>query len=153
MNSDGGDGNPAGAKGFQSQDVAPTGLVIDEATGALTFTGGSPDGDGFTILSTVEKDPTTTIRTTATAGVVPPAPPMCRAVTYQVVATNVALGWVSDASNAVTWTRPPSAKQACDAPPLVKSGKKTLVKKPSSSRRASCASPSAAAASAAWSST
>jgi hypothetical protein len=69
VSSDGGDGNPTGTAGSQSQDFAPSGLQIDPVTGALAFNSQSPDAQSYSVLMSVSGGaPTTVLQSSATSG-------------------------------------------------------------------------------------
>ncbi len=117
VDSDGGDGNPTGVGGPQSQDLAPTALVIDPATGVLSFTSQSPDAQLYRVLMSVAgAAPVTALESASTSGL-KPSTPLCKPVSFTVVAVNNTFGWTSGPSAPVAYTRPPSATQGCsDAP-------------------------------------
>ncbi len=119
VDSYGGDGNPTGVQGSDSQDEAPTSLSIDPSTGVLGFTSQSPDAQSYSVLESIAgATATTVLQSTSTSGLRPPAP-LCVPVTLAVVAVNTSVGWTSDPSNTVTYERPPSAQQSCsDAPQI-----------------------------------
>ena len=115
VDSDGGDGNPTGPAGGQHSDSSPTGLT--ESAGALSFASRSPDAQGYRLLRSVNGGAAQTVlQTVATSGL-RPGGPMCVPVTFTVAAFNGPVGWTSDPSAAVTYTRPPSARQGCQDPP------------------------------------
>ena len=119
VDSDGGNGNPTGAQGHQSQDMEPTGLAIRPTTGVLSFTSQSPDAQSYRILMSVGgAAPVTDLQTAATSGLTPHAP-LCQPVSFTVVAVNSSVGWTSAPSGAVAYTRRPSATQGCSDPPRV----------------------------------
>ena len=119
VDTDGGDGNPMGGSGSKTAELSPSALVIDPATGVLSFTSRSPDAPGFRVLRSVGgAAPQPVLDTTATSGLKPVAP-VCVPVSFTVIAVNAGLGWTSAASPAVAYTRPASATQACgDAPAM-----------------------------------
>jgi len=119
VSSDGGDGNPTGVAGTQHQESSPTALVIAPSTGVLSFTSQSPDAQDYSVLMSVDgAAPVTALTSTATSGLQPNAP-LCVPVSFTVVAVNNAVGWTSDPSAAVDYTRQPSPTQGCsDAPKI-----------------------------------
>jgi len=119
VSSDGGDGNPTGPAGNQQQDSSPTGLTIDPSTGILGFTSQSPDAHRYQVLMSVGgAAPVTALTTSATSDLHPKAP-VCKQVTFTVVAVDSAVPWTSDPSAAVSYLRPPSATQSCSEAPEV----------------------------------
>ena len=115
VSSDGGDGNPTGPAGEQHSDSSPA--TLQETGGALSFTSRSPDAQGYRLLRSVSGGaPQTVLQTRATSGLRPRIP-ICVPVTFTVAAFNGAVGWTSDPSGAVTYTRPPSASQGCQQAP------------------------------------
>ena len=116
VSSDGGDGNPTGPAGNQQQDSSPTALTIDPSTGILSFTSQSPDAQRYQVLMSVAgAAPVTALTTSATSDLHPKAP-VCKQVTFTVVAVDSAVPWTSDPSPAVSYIRPPSATQSCSEP-------------------------------------
>jgi hypothetical protein len=118
VDSDGGSGNPLGASGLRVPELSPGAPTID-AAGVLSFPSRSPDAEGYRILRSVGgAAPEVVLETTQTTGLRPPAP-VCTPVAFTVAAQNSAVGWTSDPSPPVSWTRPASATQGCgDAPRL-----------------------------------
>jgi hypothetical protein len=117
VDSDGGDGNPTGAAGGQRPNASPTGL--QELGGTLSFSSQSPDAEGYRLLRSVGGGPPQAVLQTAATSGLRPGVPICVPVTFTVVAFNGSVGWTSDPSPAVAYTRPPSDTQSCtDAPRL-----------------------------------
>ena len=71
--------------------------------------------------------PTLVLTTLGTSALALPATALCAPVTYQVLAFQNAVGWVSPVTTPVAWTRQPSSKQRCtDAPALTHDTKVVL---------------------------
>lgn len=129
VDTDGGDGNPVGASGMKTAEQSPTTPAIDAGTNALSFTSRSPDATGYRVLRSAGGGaPQTALETTASTGIKVPAP-ACVPVAVTIVATNAQVGWVSDPSPAVTYTRPASSTQQCSEAPAVRAARKLRFKR------------------------
>lgn len=125
VDTDGGDGNPVGASGAKATQQSPLAPAVDAGSGLLSFTPRSPGAQGYRILRSIAGGPPEVVLTTgASAGIKPPAGPLCQAVVLTVVAFNDAVGWASPPSPPVSHTRQPSSTQQCgDAPALTTGGR------------------------------
>ncbi len=112
----GGDGNPTGVAGKQTQNAAPTALSAD-AAGLISFTTHSPDATGYEIVMVEQGGVTKVLRRTRTATALALRTPVCEAVNLEAVAVSPGLAWMSDPSNAISYERPPSRTQGCQDPP------------------------------------
>ncbi len=124
VDTDGGDGNPVGPSGMKTAEQSPVNPAIDAGTSTLSFTPRSPDASGYRVLRSVGGGaPETALETTASTGLKVPAP-VCVPVALTVVALNPQVGWTSDPSPAVPYTRPASSTQQCNEAPVVKAAKR-----------------------------
>ncbi|MGO9751341.1 MAG: beta strand repeat-containing protein [Solirubrobacteraceae bacterium] len=119
VDSDGGDGNPTGVGGHQSQDLPPTALVIDPSTGVLGFTSQSPDAQLYRVMMSVAGAPSVTALESASSSGLTTDTPLCEPVTLTVVALNNTVDWTSDPSPPFAYTRQPSTSQRCSDAPRV----------------------------------
>jgi hypothetical protein len=116
VSADGGDGNPTGAAGNEVQDSSPASLATT-ASGTVSFTPHSPGATHY-LIETVTKASTPKVveKTSKTKGL-HPATPVCQKVKLDVVAVSTTgVGWTSDPSNVINYTRQPSKTQTCSAP-------------------------------------
>jgi hypothetical protein len=123
VSTDGGDGNPTGAAGNQTQNSTPADLS-ENAEGLVSFTTHSP-GATLYELETIAKGGAAKVVVKATKSLgLDPHTPVCKTVELAVVAISAGVAWTSDASTPIKYTRPPSKTQSCAAP-----AKLTLPKK------------------------
>jgi hypothetical protein len=115
VSADGGDGNPTGAAGNQVQDSSPASLA-STASGTVSFRPHSPGASHY-LIETVAKGATPKVveKTSKTKGL-HPVTPVCQTVKLEVVSISPAVGWTSDPSNVINYTRQPSKTQTCSAP-------------------------------------
>ena len=115
VSTDGGDGNPTGAAGNQTQNASPTALGVG-AKGLISFTTHSPGATRYA-LEMIKKGGATKVleRTTKSHGL-RLRTPLCKKVKLEVVALSSGVPWTSDPSNPIDYERPPSKTQSCAAP-------------------------------------
>lgn len=116
VSTDGGDGNPTGAAGSQVQNSAPTSLNAD-AKGLIGFTTHSPNANRYELETIAKGGAVKVVEKTTKSDGLQPDIPVCGTVKLQVVAISAGVGWTSDPSNPIRYTRPASKTQSCAAPP------------------------------------
>jgi hypothetical protein len=119
VSTDGGDGNPTGAAGTQVQDSAPSALSAN-TRGLVSFTTHSPGASLYELETVAKGGATKVIDKSSTSSKLRPRIPVCATVKLQVVAVSAGLGWMSDPSTPISYTRPPSRSQTCaETPKLI----------------------------------
>ena len=74
VSADGGNGNPSGTQGAQTQESSPTSLTVSPTTNLVSFTSQSPDADHYLIMAAVGgQTPKEVLDTTSTSSL-PPGP-------------------------------------------------------------------------------
>jgi hypothetical protein len=116
VSTDGGDGNPTGAAGTQVQNSAPTALSAD-AKGLVSFTTHSPGASLYELETVAKGGATKVIARSSASSKLRPRLAVCDTVKLQVIAISTGIGWTSDPSTPISYTRPPSKTQTCAEPP------------------------------------
>jgi hypothetical protein len=115
VNTDGGDGNPTGAPGTEVQEASPTALSVSKS-GVVSFTTHSPGASRYELEAVGKGGVTKVVETTRKGSDLRPDTPVCKKVSLEVVAISPSVAWTSDASNLISYARPPSRTQTCAAP-------------------------------------
>jgi len=126
VSTDGGDGQPSGPAGAKTAEMSPASVVIDPAAHTLSFTSRSPDAASYQVFRTLPGQPAQVVATTTQTSGIPVDAPTCVPAVFTVVAIQPGVAWTSDAAPGQGFVKPPSATQACNAPPKLKGSKSAL---------------------------